>query len=200
MLRPRNLCALALFLLLSAFSVEGQAQTWTLDSNHTRASFSARHMMVTTVRGDLGNVKGTVEYHPPHVTEAAINVTIETATLSTQNDERDRHLKSADFLDVARFPVITFKSKRVERPVDGSFRVFGDLTIRDVTREIVLVVEVPPSPVPDRGSLVLGTVATTRISRKEFGMTWNRAIEAGGFLVGDEISITLDIQMRRSAG
>lgn len=184
-------------LALSAGTAWGQ--TWNLDTSHTRASFSARHMMVTTVRGDFRNVTGTVVYAVPDVSKAAIDVSIDATTLSTQNDRRDEHLKSADFLDVEKFPRITFKSTRVEPVRDGVFRVVGNLTIRDVTREVALAVEVPPTPIEDRGQLVVGTTATTRINRKDFGMTWNRAIESGGWLVSDDITITLDVQMRRSA-
>jgi polyisoprenoid-binding protein YceI len=175
------------------------AETWTLDPNHTRANFSARHMMVTTVRGDFHNVTGTVEYDGKDITKALINVTIDTRTLDTKLDPRDAQLKGPDFLDVAKYPTMTFKSKRIEPAQGGMFRVIGDLTIRTVTREVALEVDGLSPPLTDRGMRVMGTTAMTRINRKDFGMTWNRAVEAGGVLVGDEVTITLDIEMRRPA-
>ena len=187
-------CGLALVTALPA-----GAQTWTLDPNHTRANFSARHMMVTTVRGDFHNITGTVEYDGKDVTKALIHVTIDTRTLDTKLEPRDAQLKDPDFLDVAKYPTMTFTSKRIEPPRGGVFRVVGDLTIRTVTREVVLEVEGPSPVMTDRGTQVIGATATTKINRRDFGMTWNRAVEAGGVLVGDEISITIDIQMRRPA-
>ncbi len=178
-------------------AVPAWAQTWTLDPNHTRANFSARHMMVTTVRGDFHNITGTIEYDGKDVTNASINVTIDTRTLDTKLENRDNQLKGPDFLDVAKHPAMTFKSKRIEPLKNRVFRVIGDLTIRTVTREVVLDVEGPSPPITDRNVQVIGTTATARINRKDFGMTWNRALEAGGVLVGDEITITLDVQMRR---
>ncbi len=178
-------------------AVPAWAQTWTLDPNHTRANFSARHMMVTTVRGDFHNITGTIEYDGKDVTNASINVTIDTRTLDTKLENRDNQLKGPDFLDVAKYPTMTFKSKRIELFKNGAFRVIGDLTIRTVTREVLLDVEGLSPPITDRSVQVIGTTATTRINRKDFGMTWNRALEAGGILVGDEITITLDVQMRR---
>lgn len=180
-------------------STPASAQTWTLDPNHTRANFSARHMMVTTVRGDFHNITGTVEYDGKDVTKALIHVTIDTRTLDTKLEPRDAQLKDPDFLDVAKYPTMTFTSKRIEPPRGGVFRVVGDLTIRTVTREVVLEVEGPSPVMTDRGTQVIGATATTKINRRDFGMTWNRALEAGGVLVGDEITIAIDIQMRRPA-
>ena len=183
--------------LAMIIAVPAWAQTWTLDPNHTRANFSARHMMVTTVRGDFHNITGTIEYDGKDVTNASINVTIDTRTLDTKLENRDNQLKGPDFLDVAKHPAMTFKSKRIEPLKNRVFRVIGDLTIRTVTREVVLDVEGPSPPITDRNVQVIGTTATARINRKDFGMTWNRTLEAGGVLVGDEITITLDVQMRR---
>ena len=180
-------------------STPASAQTWTLDPNHTRANFSARHMMVTTVRGDFHNITGTVEYDGKDVSKALIHVTIDTRTLDTKLEPRDTQLKDPDFLDVVKYPTMTFTSKRIEPPRGGVFRVVGDLTIRTVTREVVLEVEGPSPVMTDRGTQVIGATATTKINRRDFGMTWNRAVEAGGVLVGDEITITIDIQMRRPA-
>ena len=187
-------CGLALVTALPA-----GAQTWTLDPNHTRANFSARHMMVTTVRGDFHNITGTVEYDGKDVTKALINVTIDTRTLDTKLEPRDAQLKDPDFLDVVKYPTMTFTSKRIEPPRGGVFRVVGDLTIRTVTREVVLEVEGPSPVMTDRGTQVIGATATAKINRRDFGMTWNRALETGGVLVGDEITITIDMQMRRPA-
>ena len=188
-------CALGLLVIATPL----RAETWTLDPSHTRASFSARHMMVTTVRGDFHNVTGAVEYDGKDLTKASINASIDTRTLDTKLEPRDAQLRGPDFLDVGKYPVMTFKSKRIEPAKAGTFRVIGDLTIRNVTREVVLDVEGPTPPIEDRGVLVVGATATTRINRKDFGMVWNRALETGGVLVGDDVTITIDIEMRRRA-
>jgi polyisoprenoid-binding protein YceI len=183
----------------AAAALPASAQTWTLDPAHTRASFSARHMMVTTVRGDFSNVTGTVEYDGKQLAAAQVTASIDTRTLDTKLAQRDEQLKGPDFLDVAKFPAMTFKSTRIEPLPGGAFRMTGGLTIRGVTREVSFDAEGLSPPVTDRGTLIIGTTATAKISRKDFGMTWNRAVEAGGVLVGDEVTITLDVQMRRPA-
>ena len=186
-------------LMMAAAPLPASAQTWNLDPAHTRASFSARHMMVTTVRGDFSNVTGTVVYDGKQLATAQVTASIDTRTLDTKLAQRDEQLKGPDFLDVAKYPAMTFKSTRIEPLAGGAFRMVGGLTIRGVTREVTFEGEGLSPPMTDRGALVIGTTATTKISRKDFGMIWNRAVEAGGVLVGDEVTIVLDIQMRRPA-
>lgn len=168
--------------------------TWNLDSAHTFASFSARHMMVTTVRGKLGTITGQIEFDPANPTAAKVEATIDTAGVSSGVADRDNHLRSADFLDVENYPTITFKSTRVEVTGENTGKLHGDLTIRGVTRPVVIDIEYlgqTPSPFGDTRA---GFVGTTRINREDWGLTWNMAIEAGGVLVSKEVKIELDVQ------
>jgi polyisoprenoid-binding protein YceI len=174
------------------------AATWQVDTAHSGAHFSVRHMMVSNVRGEFGGLRGTVEYDPAAPEKAQVDVTIDAATLDTRQAKRDAHLKNPDFFDVARYPTIAFRSKRVERAGEGKLHVIGDLTLHGVTREVVLQVDGPSPEIKDqRGNLRMGASATTRLNRKDFGMTWNRAMDAGGVVVGDEVQITLDIELVR---
>ena len=167
---------------------------WTLDAAHTFATFSARHMMVTTVRGKLGTISGQIEFDLANPAAAKIEATIDTAGLNSGVVDRDIHLRSADFLDVENHPTITFKSTRIEVTGETTGKVHGDLTIRGVTRPVVLDVEYlgqTPSPFGDTRA---GFTGTTKINREDWGLTWNMAIEAGGVLVGKEVKIELDVE------
>jgi polyisoprenoid-binding protein YceI len=176
---------------------------WAIDSNHSAANFSVRHNVVTTVRGQLGKISGKVEYDGKDVKSIkAADIAIDVNGINTQVQNRDNHLRSADFFDVANHPTIAFKSKRVEPGAAGRFKLVGDLTIRGNTKEVVLDVE-GPSPIMSstgqRGTTVLtGATATTKISRKEFGILWNNLIETLP-VVGDEVAITIDLELRRTA-
>lgn len=175
---------------------------WAIDGNHSAANFSVRHNVVTTVRGQLGRITGKVEYDGKDVKSVKADVSIDMAGINTQVQDRDNHLRRADFFDVANHPNLTFKSKRVEPGTAGRFKLVGDLTIRGNTREVVLDVE-GPSPIitsaGQRGTAVLtGATATTKISRKEYGVLWNNLIETLP-VVGDEVSITIDLELRRTA-
>ena len=172
---------------------------WTIDTNHTSAQFAAKHMLVSTVRGTLGPVKGTVRWDGKNVKAAQVDATIDVAGLSTQNQKRDDHLRSADFFDAANHPTITFKSKRVEPAGDGRFTLVGDLTIRGNTHEVALAVEGPTAPVKMRNGFRSGATATGKISRKQFGLLWNNLMETGGAVVSDDIQMTIDIEFVRQA-
>jgi polyisoprenoid-binding protein YceI len=188
-------CVQALVLVSASLS----AATWQIDPSHSSAHFAVRHLMVSNVRGEFSGVKGTVEYDAADPSKSVVDVTIDATTVNSRESKRDDHLKSPDFLDVAKFPTMTFKSKKVEPAGQGKLKVTGDLTLRGVTREVVLDVEGPSAPITQRNSLRTGASATTKISRKDFGLTWNRAIEAGGVAVGDEVGITIDIEMTKPA-
>jgi polyisoprenoid-binding protein YceI len=188
-------CVQALVLVSASLS----AATWQIDPSHSSAHFAVRHLMVSNVRGEFSGVKGTVEYDAADPSKSVVDVTIDATTVNSRETKRDDHLKSPDFLDVAKFPTMTFKSKKVEPAGQGKLKVTGDLTLRGVTREVVLDVEGPSAPITQRNSLRTGASATTKISRKDFGLTWNRAIEAGGVAVGDEVGITIDIEMTTPA-
>ena len=171
---------------------------WSVDSSHSAANFSVRHMMVTTVRGQLGPISGTVEYDGKDVRSAKADVRIDVNGISTQNAKRDGHLRSDDFFDAANHPAITFKSKRAEAGSAGAFKLIGDLTIRGTTKEVALNVEGPTPPVKGMGGVRIGATATTKINRLEYGLKWNSMVEAGP-VVSDEVSITIDLELTRPA-
>jgi polyisoprenoid-binding protein YceI len=176
------------------------ATTYELDSDHTTAYFVAKHMMVTNVRGEFGNVKGTLELNEKDITKSTVSVTIDAKGVNSGNAGRDTHLRGKDFFWVDKYPVITFKSKKVEVAGEGKLKVTGDLTIRDVTKEVVLDVDGPSKEIKDpRGNMRVGTTATTTVNRKDFGLNWNVALEAGGVLVGDEVKISLEAEGVRKA-
>jgi polyisoprenoid-binding protein YceI len=168
--------------------------TYQIDPAHSAAFFSVRHMMIANVRGEFTKVSGTVKYDAENPRNSSVEAVIEAASITTGEEQRDTHLKSADFFDVEKYPELKFAGKEVAAHGDG-WRVKGDLTIHGVTREVTLEVEGPTPEAKDPwGNLRIGATATTRISRKDFGLTWNVALEAGGFLVGDEIKISIDLQ------
>jgi polyisoprenoid-binding protein YceI len=169
---------------------------WTFDQAHTSADFSARHMMITTVRGGFRNVTGTIDFDPANPAAASVEATIDTTSMtSTGVADRDAHLKSPDFLDVANYPAITFRSTKVEPGSDGtSARVTGDLTIRGVTRPVTLDVEFLGQVNSPFGDVRAGFTGATKINREDFGLTWNMALEAGGWLVGKDITINLEVE------
>jgi polyisoprenoid-binding protein YceI len=169
---------------------------WTVDASHSAANFSVRHMMVTTVRGQLGPIAGTVDYDGKDVRTVKADVKIDVNAITTQNPKRDGHLRSDDFFDAANHPFITFTSKRVEPGAAGSFKLIGDLSIRGTTKEVVLNVEGPTPPVKGMGGVRIGATATTKVNRLEYGLKWNSMIEAGP-VVSDEVTITVDLELTR---
>ena len=187
--------ALAAGLFLAAAS-SVQAQIWNIDSSHSAAQFAVRHMMVSTVRGDMGKITGAVSFDPAKPAAGSIEATIDVTGINTREAGRDKHLKSADFFDVEKFPTFTFKSKRIDPVPAGGFKVTGDLTMKGMTKEVVLDVE-PLRPVikDQRGNTRTGTTATTKLNRQDFGVTWSRALDGGGVVVSDEVSVTIDIQL-----
>jgi polyisoprenoid-binding protein YceI len=192
-----RLSALAAVFALTS-SLSAHADDYTLDSAHSKAGFSVKHMMVSTVRGQFSNVTGTIHFDPKDVSKTTIEASIDATTIDTQEPKRDTHLKSPDFFDVEKFPTITFKSTKASKGSKGSFKVQGDLTMHGVTKSVELVVEEPTTPVKDLyGNLKVGTTATTKVNRKDFGLNWNKALEAGGVLVGEEVTITLDIEAQK---
>jgi len=170
---------------------------YTIDTAHSGAHFTVRHMMVSNVRGEFGKVSGKVVWDPSNPGASRVEAVIDANSINTREPKRDAHLKSADFFDTAKFPTITFKSKKVWNE-GGRLKVAGDLTIRGVTREVVLDVEGPTPEIKDmRGGFRAGATATTKLNRKDFGLTWNRAIETGGVVVGDEVAVTIDVALVR---
>jgi polyisoprenoid-binding protein YceI len=170
---------------------------WNIDTAHSTAGFTVKHLMVSTVPGSFGKVSGKITYDPKNVASLAVDATIDAATINTNNERRDTHLKSADFFEVAKYPTITFKSKRVVPGAAGTAKVTGDLTMHGVTKEVTLDVTDLGQPVNAGRNFVVGASATTTIKRSEWGLTWNRALEAGGVTVSDEVKITLGIEATR---
>ena len=171
---------------------------WRIDTGHSAANFSVKHNVVSTVRGQLGPISGTIEYDGRDINSVKADVTIDVAKINTQNERRDNHLRTDDFFNVAQFPTMSFKSKRVEAAGQGRFKLVGDLTIRDKTNEVVLDVEGPSPVVKGPRGLLTGASATTRISRKTFGVLWNNMIESLP-VVSDEVQITIDLELNRPA-
>lgn len=169
---------------------------WRIDGSHSSASFSVRHNVVTTVRGQLGRISGTIEYDGKTVESVKADVTVDVNGINTQNENRDKHLRGPDFFDVANHPTMTFKSKRVEPGANGRFKLIGDLTIRGNTKEVALDVEGPSPTMKSQRGILTGASATTKISRKEFGILWNNLIEAMP-VVGDEVTVTIDLELAR---
>ena len=175
------------------------SSTWTLDPAHTLVEFAAKHLMITTVKGRFTGVSGTIHMDETDPTASSVEAVIDAASIDTRTDQRDAHLKSADFLEVARYPEITFRSTRVERAGDAHYRVTGDLTIHGVTRPVVLDVHDEGRTKDPWGGERAGFSATTRIDRRDFGLTWNQVIESGGVVVGNEIRITLEVEATKTA-
>jgi polyisoprenoid-binding protein YceI len=172
------------------------AQAWDIDASHSSANFKVRHLMVSHVRGELGPISGAVWIDDQDVTRSRIDVSIDARKIATRDDKRDEHLRSADFLDVATHPTVTFKSTRVERAGGDELRVTGDLTIRGTTRPVTLTVESLAPAVSDPwGNTKRGATAHAKIHRKDWGLAWNVGLEAGGVLVGEDVAIELEVEL-----
>ena len=167
---------------------------WNIDPTHTSAEFSVRHMMITNVRGKFETVSGVVNFDAANPAAASIDVTIDVSSINTGVADRDAHLRGADFFDVEKFPNITFKSTNVQVNSDNSAKVTGDLTIRDVTRSVVIEGEYLGQHKTPFGTTITGFNGTTQINREDFGLTWNVALETGGVLVGKDIKIALEVE------
>jgi polyisoprenoid-binding protein YceI len=185
--------ALVLAAPSAAFATE-----YVIDSAHSGASFAVKHLMVSNVRGTFSNVTGTVNYDEKDVTKSTVEATIDAKTIDTDEPKRDEHLRSPDFFDTEKHPTITFKSTKVEPASEGMLKVTGNLTMHGVTKPVVMDVEGLTQEVKDPwGNSKRGATATTKINRKDFGLTWNKALEAGGVAVGDEVKITLDVELNK---
>jgi len=172
------------------------AAPWEFDPAHTGVHFKVRHLMISSVRGEFEKVSGKIVYDEADVTKSSADITIDAASVNTRVEKRDADLRSPNFLDVAKHPTIAFKSKRVEKTGDGTLKMTGDLTIRGVTKEVVLTVEGPTPAIKDPGGNTrVGGQASTKINRKDFGLLWNKTLETGGVVVGDEVEITIDVEI-----
>ena len=180
-------------------TVSASAQEYKIDSAHSSAQFAVTHMMVSTVRGAFSNVSGTVVYDEKNPANSTVQATVDATTVDTREPKRDADLRSANFFDVEKFPTLSFQSKKAWKQ-DGKLMLAGDLTMHGVTKEVTLSVEGPTAEVKDLwGGARRGATATTVVNRKDFGLMWNKTLEAGGVMVVDDATITLDVEMVRSA-
>jgi polyisoprenoid-binding protein YceI len=187
---------LASVFLMVALVAAANAEPWLVDKTHSLVGFTVKHMMVSNVHGEFGSYEATVDFDPANPTALSLEATMDVNSVSTRDTSRDKHLRSADFFDVANHPTLTFKSKKVTKVADGHFQVSGDLTIRGVTKPITLDVQGLDRVWDDPwGSRRTGSTASAVINRKDFGLMWNKALEAGGVLVGDEVTINLEIEL-----
>jgi polyisoprenoid-binding protein YceI len=185
-----------LFVSVGLLSLPAQATTWNLDPAHTSIEFSVRHMMATTVKGQFEKVQGVVELDDKDVSKSTVEVTVDLASLNTHEPKRDAHLRSADFFDVEKFPTATFKSTKVQKAGKNKLKVMGDLNLHGITKPVVLEVEGPSASYQTPfGTTVRGVHATAKLDRKDFKITWNKALDNGGVLVGNEVSLDLNAEL-----
>ena len=180
-------------------SVVPAVTTWKIDTSHAHAEFAVRHLMISTVKGRFGDVQGVVRIDDSDLSKSSVDVKIGVGSIDTREPQRDAHLRSADFFDAERFPEITFKSTRIEGTGD-SFTVTGDLTIRDTTRPVILDVTAEGRGKDPWGGERAGFSATGKIKRSDFGLTWNQLLETGGVAVGDDVRISVDVELIRQNG
>jgi polyisoprenoid-binding protein YceI len=201
--RKTGLAKLALYSALAAvmaLPASAATTTWQIDPAHTAAGFAVRHLMISTVRGQFKGVNGTVVWDDQDISKSMIDITIDTKTVDTSEPKRDEDLRSEKFFDTAKYPTITFKSKKIENVSAGKLKVTGDLTIHGVTKEVVLDVEGPSNPVKDPwGNTRVAASATTKVNRQDYGVKWNANIDGGGVVVGDDVNITIDLEMIKKA-
>ena len=178
------------------FSVPALASDWTIDSAHSEADFKVRHMGISYVNGTLGTITGGIHLDEGNMTKSSVWVSIDVSQIETREPKRNAHLKSPDFFDVAKYPAVTFKSTRVQQESVGKLKVTGDLTMHGVTKSVVLSVVGPTAPVKDPwGNSHIAASATTQLDRKDYGLVWNKPLEAGaGMLVGDDVAVAISIE------
>ena len=192
----RRILIVSALIVTLGLPVFGQAAMYEIDSAHSSAQFAIRHLMVSTVRGDFRKVTGIANVDEKDVNKSTIEATIDVASINTGIEKRDEHLRSPDFFDAAKYPTMTFKSKKIENAGEGKLKVTGDLTLHGTTKEVVLDFEGNLTPVKDpMGKTRIGGMATTKINRKDFGLAWSKTLETGGVVVGDEVTITIDTEL-----
>jgi polyisoprenoid-binding protein YceI len=194
----KSLFSLALAAVLGAASLPAAAESWSLDASHSTVGFSVRHMMVTNVKGSFGKFTAMVDGSPADPASAKISATIEVASVDTRDAKRDEHLRAPDFFDAAKFPQMTFASTKVEKTSATTAKVTGNLTLRGVTKPVVLDVEYTSPLKNPWGKTVVGASATGKINRKDFGVNWSKSLDGGGLVVGDDVTIQLDLQFVKS--
>ena len=188
------------YLTIEDDQMSSQTTKWTIDPTHAEIGFSVRHLMISTVRGRFAGISGTVTVDEQNPRNSKVDVTIDATSIDTRQEMRDNHLRSPDFFDVAKFPNLHFVSKRIEGdPRRGDFRLVGDLTIRDVTREVELKAALEGETKDPWGNERAGFSASGKINRTDFGLHWNQALETGGVVVSDEVKLSLDVELVKKA-
>lgn len=188
----------SMFLAVATMAPAVTAATWEIDPVHSTAQFKVKHMMVSNVTGEFGKVTGVINYDPADLAKSSVEATIDSTTIDTRSPDRDNHLKSSDFFDVEKFPTITFKSKKFEKAGEGKLKVTGDLTMHGVTKEVVLDVDGPSTEIKDpRGNVKSGASASTKLNRQEFGVSWSKTMDGGGLVVGDDVYITIELEIKK---
>ena len=183
----------------TATAAPGTVTTWKLDPAHSLAEFKVKHMMISNVKGRFTGLSGTLSLDETDYTHSTLEASIDVATVKTGDDQRDGHLKSAEFFDAEKFPAITFKSTNIDAKGGADYEVTGDFTLHGVTKAVIFAVEDVSKPSKDPyGNQRIGLSATTKINRKDFGLSWNAALESGGVLVGEDVTITLEVQFIKS--
>lgn len=192
----KRLLASIITITALALPVLASAATWNIDPEHSNVGFKVRHLMVSNVKGGFEKFSGVVDINDKDITKSKVTVSIDTNSINTNVQKRDEHLRSADFFDVAKFPTMTFVSKKIAKAGKGKLKVTGDLTLHGITKEVVLDVEGPAKESKDPwGNLRSGATASTKINRKDFGLVYNAVLETGGVAVGEEVTINLEIEM-----
>ena len=182
--------------LFLAISVPSQAAPWQIDPDHSSFQFKVCHLMVSNVKGDFNKVRGVVTIDEHDITNLKVELIIDAASVDTGHAKRDEHLRGSDFFDVAKYPTITFVSKKVMKASPDRLQVIGDLTLHGVTKEITVDVEGPTSEIKDPwGNFRRGATATAKVNRKDFGLTWNRVLETGGVVVGEDVDILVELEL-----
>jgi polyisoprenoid-binding protein YceI len=187
------------FAALVSTALPSLAENYTIDPQHSQAGFSIRHMMLSNVRGAFSKVSGTVEYDPSKPAASKVNATIDMNSIDTHDAKRDEHLKSADFFDVEKYPTMTFKSTKVVPHGKEGLTVTGELTLHGATKPVVLEVEGPTAELKDPRGAKRGASATTKIHRKDFGVSYNKQLDNGGVMLGEDVDVTLDVEMKAAA-
>jgi polyisoprenoid-binding protein YceI len=185
----------AIFAMTAAQASAGEKETWNIDPVHSNISFSARHMMISDVKGEFDKFSGSISANPDDPSTVEIQAAIDTASINTRSDMRDKDLKGPNFLDVAKYPTMTFRSTKIEPDGQGKWKVTGDLTLHGVTKPVVLEVMGPSTNIKDPyGNTRRGASATTTINRQDFGIAFNKTLDAGGMVVGNDVAVTIDVE------
>ena len=193
---PKSASLVFLACVSLAIGACAQSNTWSIDPNHSSAQFTVRHMMISNVKGTFSKVSGMVQYDAADPAKSVVDATIDVGSVDTHQEGRDRDLRSANFFDADKYPTMTFKSKKIEAAGTGKLKMTGDLTIHGVTKEVVFDVDGPSPAIKDaQGNMHTGAEATAKINRRDFGLMYNRMLETGGAMVGDDVQITLDVEM-----